>query len=132
MASLPIYLPQFTTDPGVDLASIDKEEWLTAELQEEIMGHYPQPNDINVGDQTRSKDLFSIHCATLFPPDRKFASYLQLKAAVELFLKAWGASGSHGSSRISCFYGKPSKKLTPSGVEIDKQRIRGASLKEQQ
>jgi hypothetical protein len=38
-------------------------------------------------------------CMLMNPPlGCRFASYVQLREAVELFLKAWGASGSHGSS----------------------------------
>jgi hypothetical protein len=47
-----------------------------------------------------------------------------------MFLKAWGASSSHGSSRLTCFYGKPSRKPRISVVEPDKQQVRTPSLKE--
>jgi hypothetical protein len=110
---------------------MDDGAWLTDDLQKEIMEHYPQPNDIKGGNLLRNKESFSKHCAELFPPGRKFASYVQLWALVELFLKAWGASGSHGSSRITCFYGKLSKQSKPSVVDIGKQRIHVASLKDQ-
>jgi hypothetical protein len=105
---------------------------VTDELQKEIMEHFPQANDIGGGNLLRSRDSFSNHCSVLFPAGRKFVSYLQLKVAVEFFLKAWGAVGSHGSSRISCFYGKASKQAKPSAVEIDKQHVRATSLKERQ
>jgi hypothetical protein len=128
----PICLPHFLNDSTVDLVSVPDLDWLTDELQKEIMGHYPLATDINGGDNRRCKASFEKHALELFPSGRRFASYVQLREAVELFLKAWGASGSHGSSRISCFYGKASKSQATSVVLPDKQRVRGASLKEQQ
>ena len=126
----PVYLPVFMNDVEIDFTKVSPEGWLTEELKEEIVSHYPKSSDINGGDHQRCKEAFQEHALELFPSGRKFASYVQLRASVELFLKAWGASGSHGSSRIACFYGKASKQLKPpSQVTPEKQRVQVASLK---
>jgi hypothetical protein len=127
----PIYLPFFMNDVDIDLTKVIPDDWLTEELKEEIVSHYPKSTDINGGGKERCKESFQEHALELFPSGRKFANYVQLRAAVELYLKAWGASGSHGSSRIACFYGKASKQLKPpSMVTPEKQRVQAPSLKD--
>jgi hypothetical protein len=123
-----LYLPHFLNDFDLDVTTVKEEDWITTELQKEISSHFPDPNDIGE-DRARCKGSFEIHAAELFPKGRIFASFVQLRVAVDMFLKAWGASSSHGSSRLTCFYGKPSKKPRTSVVEPDKQRVRTPSLK---
>jgi hypothetical protein len=103
---------------------------LTKKLQQEIVSHYPKSTDINGSDHQQCKESFQEHAWELFPSSHKFASYVQLGAAVELYLKAWGASRLHGSSCcIACFYGKASKQLKPpSQVSPEKQCVQAASL----
>jgi hypothetical protein len=128
----PVYLPTFLNDIDLDgtaLGGSKDEDWLTDDLKEEITSHFPDTNDIG-DDRARSKVSFESHAAVLFPKGRIFASFVQLRVAVDMFLKAWGASSSHGSSRLTCFYGKPSRKPRISVVEPDKQRVRTPSLKE--
>jgi hypothetical protein len=113
----------------IDLSIVEAKSWLTDELKEEISSHFPDTVDIG-DDRARCKGSFEAHAAEFFPTGRQFASYVQLRLAVDMFQTAWGASTSHGSSRLTCFYGKPSKKPRPSVVEPDKQRVRSASLKQ--
>jgi hypothetical protein len=124
-----LYLPHFLNDPGLDLSTIDGQDWLTDDFKAEITSHFPQADDIG-DERARSKDSFEMHASQLFPPGRMFASYVQLRVAVEMFQKAWGASTSHGSSRLCCYYGKPSRKPRVSVVEPLKQRVQTPSLKE--
>jgi len=124
-----LYIPTFMNDPDIDLSTIEGKDFLTEDLMVEISNHFPEAADI--GDEgVRSKDSFMTHASELFPSGRLFANYVQLREAVDMFQKAWGASVSHGSSRMCCYYGKPSKKPRVSVVEPDKQRIRIPSLKE--
>ena len=127
---LPVYYPDFWDLPDHDFSSVKADEWMTIPLKEEISSHYPDSGDIGE-DRARCKESFETHAAELFPKNRIFASFAQLRVSVELFLKAWGASSSHGSSRLTCFYGKPFNKARPSVVEADKQRNRAPSLKHQ-
>ena len=128
-AFLNVSFPTFMNDPDIDLSTIAGPDFLTEDLRVEISSHFPGSDDI--GDEgVRSKDSFEKHARDLFPSGRLFANYVQLREAVIMFQKAWGASVSHGSSRMSCYYGKPSKKPRVSVCEPDKQRIRVPSLKE--
>ncbi len=126
---LPVYLPPFLNNPDFDLSTLDGNDWLVDALKEEITSHFTELLDIGDG-RARSKVSFERHASQLFPSGRIFVSYVQLRVAVEMFQKAWGASTSHGSSRLCCFYGKPSRKPRVSQVEAEKQRIRTPSLKE--
>jgi hypothetical protein len=47
--------------PEVDLTSVTDMDWLTNELQQEIMSHYPLVNVINRGDHHRCKASFHKH-----------------------------------------------------------------------
>jgi hypothetical protein len=89
---------------------------LADELKDKINKHFPGPDDIGGDDGERNKTSFLNHAKILFPTGCKFASYVQLKEDVNLFLKVWSASGSIGSSKITCTYGKPSKATKPSTV----------------
>jgi hypothetical protein len=101
-------------DPDKDLAAVKYEDhWLTDELQQEILSHYPQSNEI-YGKISRDAEASFRSMGGLFSSCHKFASYVQVWEAMEMFLKAWGASSSHGLSHITCFYGKASKQLQPS------------------
>jgi hypothetical protein len=130
----PVYIPPFLNNIDfldvTALNGVKDEDWLTDDLKEEITRHFPDSNDIG-DERARCKVSFEIHAQALFPKHRIFASFVQLRLAVDMFLKAWGASSSHGSSRLTCFYGKPSRKPRTSVVEPDKQRVRTPSLKEQ-
>jgi hypothetical protein len=122
-------IPTFMNDPDIDLSTIEAKAFLTEDLCVEITSHFPVSEDIGV-DGVRSKDSFEAHASELFPSGRLFANYVQLREAVDMFQKAWGASVSHGSSRMSCYYGKASRKPRTSVCEPDKQRARAPSLKE--
>jgi hypothetical protein len=126
----PVYLPSFLNDNNHDSSGLKDDDWLTNELKDEIAGHFPDKEDIG-DDRARCKLSFEKHAELMFPKDRVFASFVQLRVAVDFFLQAWGGSCSHGSSRLTCFYGKPSRKPRISVVEPDKQRVRATSLKEQ-
>jgi hypothetical protein len=125
----PVYLPRFMQEM-VDYSSVEPDAWVTDELKEEISGHYPDAVDISDNNRERCKESFEKHAVELFPCGCQFASFVQLRLAIDMFQTAWGASTSHGSSRFTCFYGKPSRKPRPSVVEPDKQRVRTASLKD--
>jgi hypothetical protein len=125
----PVYLPPFLNDPGCDLTAVDDADWLTDDLKEEITKHFPDTADIDK-DRARCKVAFEMHALEMFPSGRLFASFVQLRVAVDMFQKAWGASTSHGSSRLVCFYGKPTKMPRVTVVEPEKQRARTPSLKE--
>ena len=84
----PTYIPFFMNDVDTDLTKVIPDDWLTEELKEEIVSHYPKSTDINGGGNQRCKESFQEHALELFPSGRKFASYVQLRAAVELYLKA--------------------------------------------
>jgi hypothetical protein len=123
-----LYLPHFLNDLDLDVTA--RRRLAHQDLQEEITKHFPDPNDIGK-DQARCKGSFEIHAPELFPKGRIFASFVQLCVAVDMFLKAWGASSFHGSSRLTCFYGKASKKPHTSVVEPEKQRVWAPTLKTQ-
>jgi hypothetical protein len=127
----PVYLPPFLNGIDLDgtaLSFLKDEDWLTDNLKEEISSHFPNSNGIG-NDRARSKVSFESHAEVLFPKDRIFASFVQLCVSVDTFLKAWGASSSHGSSHLTCFFGKPSRKPHTSVVKPDKQRVWTPSLK---
>jgi hypothetical protein len=125
----PLFIPLFLQAPIPDFASVKAGDWLTAELVEEINDHFPGPDDIGGDNGERNKESFAEHARVLFPLGCQFASYIQLKGAVNMFLQAWGASGSMGSSKIACAYGKPYKASKPLSVAPGKQRSHGPSLK---
>jgi hypothetical protein len=124
-----LFIPTFMNDPDIDLSTIEAKDFLTEQLRGEITSHFPVADDIGV-DGVRSLESFEKHASELFPSGRIFANYVQLREAVLMFQKAWGASVSHGSSRMCCYYGKPSRKPRVSVCEPDKQRTRLPSLKE--
>jgi hypothetical protein len=81
-------------DPDKDLASVKDEDWLTDELQQEIMSHYyPQSKNgisgVMISRDAKADNSFQKHALECFPSGCKFASYVQLWGAVKLFLKAW-------------------------------------------
>ena len=101
-----LYIPTFMNDPDIDLSTIEAKDFLTEQLRGEITSHFPVADDIGV-DGVRSLESSEKHASELFPSGRIFANYVQLREAVLMFQKAWGASVSHGSSRMCCYYGKP-------------------------
>jgi hypothetical protein len=119
----PFYLPSFLNDIDLDGTALSRgkdEDWLTNDLKEEITSPFPGSNGIG-NDRARSKVSFESHAEVLFPKDHIFASFAHLCVPVDMFLKAWGASSSRGSSHRTCFYGKPSREPHTSVVEPNKQ-----------
>jgi hypothetical protein len=129
----PVYLPSFLSNidslDGTALSGVKDEDWLTDDLKEKITSYFPNFNDIS-DERARYNLSFENHAEELCLKDRIFASFVQLCVAVDMVLKACGASSSHGSTCLTSFHGKLSRKSSTSVVEPDKQQVQTSSLKE--
>ena len=134
-STLLIYLPSFYNDiplyTNEQCLHLQKEDWLTTDLKDEITTHFPKPDDIDKSTNAHNKDEFVIQAQALFPVGRIFASYKQLFQAANLFLDAWGANGTHAARSIHCGLGKSfNKKPIPSDyLDMDLKRRNRYSAK---
>jgi len=95
-------------------ADLNKRDWITDDLDEEIRNNFPGLDDImvnsSVGESKADLEAFKKKCAIIFAVDRVFLSKRQLVQTAERFLKGWNCSmTTHGSS-IVCFYSDEQKK----------------------
>ena len=116
-------------DPKCIATKMMKENWLTDELLTEVNSLLPDHHEKD-GDGRRCPDAYKRKIGLLFPPGRVFASVTQFVQTSKMFLDAWAIQQVHGSSKISCHYGKiVGQKRTLHG-DASKQRRQKVSVKE--
>ena len=139
----PLYIPEWHQirlnsgeDPRIIAKDISERCWVPDKLGEEIRSYYPNEQE-RVFDKALCEiscdaEAFKKKCSELFPVGRIFCSRIQLKQALENFLKAWNCKiASHGSSFV-CFYSdRPLAKKYEPTCEPCKRRKTVVSLKKQ-
>eukprot|EP00978_Attheya_sp_CCMP212_P027453 scaffold91929_cov75-Attheya_sp.AAC.1 len=89
---------------AINLALLNKSDWLTPALKEEISSHFPSNADINMANGDRNQEKFIEECSSIFRVGRVFASGKQVHQAAIMFLDAWGVSCASQGKKISCHY----------------------------
>jgi hypothetical protein len=120
MSTTELYIPEFLEaelssgdDPIAIRDRLQKKNWLTVGLVEEITGLFPVSGDIDPVTGGRDPTRFSESCSKLFPRDRVFASEKQIEQASAMFLDAWSIVKAHNGKKIICHYGLSTKKTKP-------------------
>ena len=71
---------------------LKEQNWITDSLLEEMSHYYPKKEDVTrdplTNDISMSKDSFSINFRKMFPPERIFINYIQLREAVKNIFQA--------------------------------------------
>ena len=87
---------------------LKSQNWVTNSLLEEMSEYYPKQGDIIkdplTNDQSYNKASFAINFNKMFPQDRIFLNYLQLREAVKVFFKHWNLVSKGISSTLRCSY----------------------------
>ena len=116
-------------DPKVITSKMEKKDWVTSELYQEINGLLPEPHEKDASGK-RCPLGYLAKISLLFPPGRVFASYTQLCQASKMFLDAWAVQKVHSQKKITCSYGlNHGKKSQLHGDDVSKQRKSRSSVK---
>ena len=112
-----VYFPDFykkyrdfkTHPPSESQArELDKKNWITPELREEINSCFPSANDIDkTNDNVRSQESFSQMMEKLFPIGRTFCSHIQLFQVASMFAGYWAFEVTRSGCAIQCHFSKP-------------------------
>ena len=73
----------------VKLEKLKEQNWVTDSLLEEMSHYYPTKEDVGrdplSNDISMNKDSFSMNFQKMFPAERVFINYMQLRSVVKIF-----------------------------------------------
>ncbi len=102
MSTTELYIPEFLEaelssgdDPIAIRDRLQKKNWLTVGLVEEITGLFPVSGDIDPVTGGRDPTRFAESCSKLCPRDRGFASEQQIEQASPMSLHARSSVQAH-------------------------------------
>jgi hypothetical protein len=107
-----------------------QKDWLTPGLIHEIETLFPIPSEINSDDDNK-RDSIALQrkIALLFPCGRLFASFKQIRQAVDMFLGTWAIKKTMYSKSIQCSYSSTHDKKDRKHPNPDKRRKLEPTLK---
>ena len=115
--NLPVHLPSFYDEfrdfklhppTNSEARKLDKKDWITDELMEEIKNCVPSVDDIDKAkDNVRCQESFSKMVKIFFPVGQIFCSHIQLFQVASKFAGFWAFEVTRSGCAIQCHFSKP-------------------------
>ena len=90
------------------LKKLKEQNWVTDSLLEEMSQYYPTRDDVSrdplSNDISMNKESFSMKFQQMFPAERVFINYMQLRSAVKIFFQHWNLLCKSSSKTLRCSY----------------------------